>query len=84
MHRSSVSGMIIQDGRRSYLEISEGGFSWSSDVRDGRFQGDNGHENFVRFAVAWNSCEFVNGVFHSHRTLRDDGPTFRNFGENSG
>jgi len=52
-------------------------------VRDGRFQGNNSHENFVRLAVARNSSEFVDGVIHSHRTLRDDGPAFRHFREDS-
>ena len=52
-------------------------------MRDGRFQGNSSHQDFVNFVVAWNGREFANCVVHSHRTLRDDGTTFRHYRWNS-
>ena len=42
-------------------------------MRDGRFEWNDGNENFMRLVATRDSREFVNGIVHSHRGLRDDG-----------
>ena len=69
--------------RRTYLQIGERIFPWSGDVRDNHFERNGGDEDFVRFTVAPDGCKSVNGVVHTHRSLRDYSTTFRHFRENS-